>query len=127
MKNLTEKEFHDRTLAMTRAQKIFIDSNITKNITDAFKLYQEILAEQEREIFITSMNGGKLPAALDKYVRPKCPECDSDMGLRIINELQGYKNVNGYKTCWECFNCAHEEYSIKIINDWIKELQKKAV
>lgn len=126
MKNLTEKEFYDRTLTVARAQKIFIDSGITKNITDAFKLYQEILAEQEREIFITSMNGGKLPSALDKYIRPKCSQCGKDMGLRIVNEPKGYRNINGYKTCWECYNCAHEEYSYKTIDEWMKELNLKS-
>lgn len=125
MKKLTYEEFNDRVQAVDRARKIFIESGITKNITHAFKLYQEILAEQEREIFITSTNGGKLPSVLDKYARPKCSQCDSDMGLRIIDEPKGYKNVNGYKTCWECYNCAHEEYSYKTIEEWMKELNIK--
>ena len=126
MKKLTEQEFQDRTQAVARANKIFIESGITTNITDAFRLYQGVLAEQEREIFITSSTGGRLPAELDKYTRPKCSQCASDMGLRIINEPQGYRNVNGYKTCWECFDCAHEEYSYKTIEEWMKELNVKS-
>lgn len=126
MKELVEQEFYDRIQAVTHAQKIFIESGLTKNITEAFRLYQEVLAETKREIFITSSIGGRLPAELDKYVRPKCSQCGSDMGLRIIKEPKGYKNINGYKTCWECFDCAHEEYSYKTVEDWIKELNLKS-
>lgn len=125
MKNITSEEFEERIGAVSRARRIFIDSGITKNITDAFILYQGILAEQEREIFIRSATDGRLPSALDGYERPRCPECRSDMGLRVVREPEGKGNLYGYKTCWECFNCTHEEYSHKTIDDWMKELKKK--
>lgn len=125
MKKLTQEEFQERTQVVARARKIFIESGLTKNITDAFILYQEVLAEREREIFIKSTTGGRLPAALDAYERPKCPECGADMGLRIIKQPQGRENVKGYKTCWECFKCGHEDYSHKTVEDWMKELKRK--
>jgi len=126
MNKLNFEEFKDRIEALERARKIFIGSGITNNITTAFKIYQEVLAEKERrEVLSTKEDGNRSRSPFDIYERPKCSQCGMEMGLRVINIPQGVKNVNGYKTCWECYNCAHEEYSYKTIEGWMKELNVK--
>jgi len=127
MKRISLNEFRDRTETLIRARKIFIP-NITKNITVAFELYQEVLAEQERVRFLSTVTGGKVSMTwLDQYERPKCPECGKDLYLRLINKPKGSSNAHGYKTCWECVeeNCLYEKYSAKTINDWVTELRRK--
>jgi len=87
MKEISEEEFRDRAMALQRAEAIFITSGLTKNITTAFRAYQAIFAEREREIFLsTQFYGNKPKTVMDKYDRPKCPECDADMMFRQVPE-----------------------------------------
>jgi hypothetical protein len=120
MNKLTEQEFQDRIQAVARARKIFI--NLTGgNITDAFTLYQEVLAEQERAVIINTLTSGNRPPALfDQYDRPKCPECGADMMFRPLAE-----NLKGIKVQLVCENpeCDTVLNSEMSIEDWAKELQ----
>ena len=87
MKEISEEEFRNRAMALQRAEAIFITSGLTKNITTAFRAYQAIFAEREREIFLsTQFYGNKPKTVMDKYDRPKCPECDADMMFRQVPE-----------------------------------------
>jgi len=87
MKEISEEEFRDRAMALQRAEAIFIESGLTNNITKAFIAYQAIFAEREREIFLsTQFYGNKPKTVMDKYDRPKCPECDADMMFRQVPE-----------------------------------------
>ena len=109
------------------ARRIFIP-HITKNISIAFGLYQEVLAEQERDIFLSAMsNGDKLRTKLDDFVRPTCPDCGNDLYLRIINTPKGKANIHGYRTQWMCIqdDCIYEKYSEKTLSEWMRELNKK--
>lgn len=127
MKRLTQKEFFERTEALMKARKIFIP-HITKNITIAFELYQELLAEQERSIFLSTINEGRVERTwLDAFKRPKCPRCREGLRLRVIDEPKGPRNRRGWKTCWECPGpmCIYEGYSKKNLNEWLKRLKKK--
>lgn len=127
MKRISFDEFKDRTEAIAKARKIFTP-HFTKNITIAFELYQEVLAEQERKRFLTTVTGGKAPMTwLDQYERPRCPSCGEELYLRIIGESKGTTNQRGWKTCWECLgpNCTHEEYSKKSVNEWVKRLKRR--
>ena len=75
MKQISFEEFEDRIEAIMRVRKIFV-SYITKNITTAFELYQEVLVEQERKRFLTTVTGGRVSMTwLDQYERPRCPKC----------------------------------------------------
>ena len=120
MNKLTEQEFQDRIQAVARARKIFI--NLTGgNITDAFTLYQEVLAEQERAVIINTLTAGNRPPALfDQYDRPKCPECGADMMFRPLAE-----NLKGIKVQLVCENpeCDTVLNSEMSIEEWAKELQ----
>ncbi len=87
MKELTQEEFIDRTQAVARARRIFINSGVTNNISDAFALYQEVVSETTREIFLsTAVMGHRRPGRFDKFERPKCPEDGFDMMFRNIPE-----------------------------------------
>jgi len=120
MKRMSRQEFLERNQAEMRARKIYVP-HITKNISISFDIYIRVLAEQEHDRFINNATTRRSP--IDGYIRPKCPECDTNFMLRIIAEPKGKNNVHGYKTCWECPICGHEEYSTRTINDWIKELK----
>ena len=122
MKDLTEEEFKDRTMAILRARKIFIKSGITDNITLAFELYQQVCAEREREIFLSPRYGGKVPTFMDKYSRPKCPDCNMDMMFRVIPE-----NDEGIKTHLVCSSdiCDTVLNSENDLNWWIEKLKIK--
>jgi len=103
MKALTQEEFEDRTKAEMRARGIFIDSGVTNNITVAFELYQKILAEREREIFLSTKVYGNRPRTyMDRYELPKCPDCGFEMQFRLVPE-----NDEGIKCQLVCSNPDH--------------------
>jgi hypothetical protein len=121
MKKLTYKEFAKRTEEISKARKIFIP-HITDNISIAFELYQEILAEEEMQVSIpTSVGGNKSLSPIDDYERPKCPECQTELGLKI-NAI----DIDGkvWPTAWACPSCLAEYYSEKTVNQWMEELVK---
>ena len=123
MKKLIIEEFEDRVKAIQRARKIFIESDLTRNITTAFELYQEIFAEREREIFLSTQVYGNRPlTSMDKYERPKCPDCNSDMMFRQVPE-----NKEGIKTQLVCSSegCQTVLNSEEDLNWWVKNLKRK--
>lgn len=127
MKKLTKEEFFDRVEAVVRAKEIFIP-HLTKNISIAFELYQEVLAERERKLQLAEERQ-KYYSVLSEYKRPECPKCGTPLFLRLIGEPKGPKNVHGYRTCWICTDgpkdCVYEKYSGKTLREWMRELEKK--
>jgi len=122
MKTITEEEFQDRTQAVLRAHQIFIDSGVTKNISIAFEIYQKVLAEREREIFLsTQVYGNKPRSPLDRYERPLC-ECGSEMAFRMVPP-----NEEGIKVQLVCTNekCDIVLNSDNDINWWVSNLKVK--
>lgn len=97
MKKLTKEEFRDRVNAVHRAKKIF--SGLTEgNITIAFEAYQEILAEQERQINITAKQAvGMTSSPFNDLERPRCPECGEVMNLRPVPKNE--EGVNSQLVC----------------------------
>ena len=121
MKELTLEEYRDRLEAVNRAMKIFgelTDNNITKS----FQAYQLIFAEREREIFLTTMNGRRSRTIMDKYERPQCPDCGSDMRFRSLNENE--ENVNTQLVCSnpQCDTVLNSDMTLE---DWMKILKVK--
>ncbi|MFA5398726.1 MAG: hypothetical protein WC346_22110 [Methanogenium sp.] len=115
MKKLTEAEFRDRTLAVLRANKIFIDSNVTNNVSIAFELYQKVCAEREREIFLsTKYYGNKPRTVMDAYERPKCPDCNTDMAFRAVPENEEGTKMQLVCTNPECNVVLNSEHDL----DW---------
>lgn len=121
MKKMTHEEFVKRTQEIAKANRIF--GNLTdNNISLSFAMYQEILAEEKMEVFVsTSQGGNRPPTAMDEYKRPKCPECDIDLRLKLNPlDAEGKK----WNTAWVCVKCQAEFYSEKTVEDWMGELKK---
>lgn len=117
------EEFQKRLTEINKAERIF--EPLTNNISKAFKLYQEVLAEEQMEVFISTSEGGnKSPRMMDEYNRPKCPECNIDLGLKVQPvDPDGTR----WNTAWVCVQCQAEFYSEKTVDEWMSELRKKDV
>ena len=120
MKTMNYNEFLHRILEVNKAFKIF--SPLTNNMTEAFRLYQEVLAEEKMELFISIEAFGNRPMTpIDDYERPLCPDCNSPMRFRIIPPND--ENVN---TQLVCENCDLVLDSEKTIQEWYQLLEKKS-
>jgi len=94
-------------------------------MTDAFRLYQEVLAEEKMQVFVSSATGGNRPVTpMDDFERPKCPECQIDLRLRVGAKDENEKEWN---TAWYCEKCKAEFYSDKTVQEWMNELQRRDV
>lgn len=120
MKKLNYAEFSNRINEVNKAAKIF--APLTNNISEAFRLYQEILAEEKMEVFVSTSVGGNRPLTMvDDYERPKCPECNIDLRLKLDPlDAEG----NRWNTAWVCVKCQAEFYSEKTVAEWMQELKK---
>jgi hypothetical protein len=119
MKKMSFEEFSKRVAEIDKANKIF--GNLTgNNISQSFAMYQEILAEEKMEVFISTAEGGdRAPTIMDDYERPKCPECDTYLRLKIAPvDAEGHR----WNTAWVCIKCSAEYYSENTVEDWMREL-----
>ena len=119
MKTLNYREFQKRINEVNKAYRIF--NPLTNNMTEAFRLYQEVLAEEKMEVFISSSVGGNRPMTpMDDYERPLCPDCDNPMRFRVLQP-----NDDGVNTQLVCENCDLVLDSEKTIQEWYQLLEKK--
>jgi len=120
MKKLNYAEFQKRISEVNKAAKIF--APLTNNISEAFKIYQEVLAEEQLEVFVsTAVMGKQAMTPMDDFERPKCPECDLDLRLKVSPvDAEGVK----WNTAWVCVQCQAEYYSDKTVGEWMQELRK---
>lgn len=122
MQEISAEVFRDRAQAILRSRKIFIDSDVTKNISIAFELYQKVCADREREIFLSTQVYGNRPRSLmDRYERPKC-DCGADMMFRMVPP-----NDEGVKCQLVCQNekCDIVLNSDNTIDWWMSNLRVK--
>lgn len=122
MKRLTADEFQERIEALSRARKIFCPLT-NNNITLAFEAYQEVLADQERDLFLSTQIEGRRPRTMmDLYDRPQCPDCGSNMLFRPLPE-----NPEGIKTQLVCESkkCKTILNSENDIRWWMTILRRK--
>lgn len=121
MKSLTMQEFTERMDAIQRAERIFIESGLTNNITVAFRIYQEIFAERERQLFISEQYGDFRPGGrLARYERIPCPDCDSNMYISLIE-----KDQEGNTTKLTCSKCGTVLLSDKSLDEWMEALKRR--
>lgn len=121
MKKLNYIEFQKRINEVNKAARIF--APLTNNISEAFKLYQEVLAEEQMEVFVsTAMMGNKPMTPMDDFERPKCPECQSELRLKLGAKDQDGKEWN---SSWVCTQCLAEFYSEKTAQEWMNELKRR--
>ena len=125
MKILTKEEFNERVGAVAEAQIIFIGSGLTNSVDLAWELYRDILAEKEFAVRITSdMEKQFNENPFDKYPRPKCPECGTDMYFRKVPD-----NPEGIKTQLVCVNdkCDTVLNSDKSLDEWLEVIKDGSV
>jgi hypothetical protein len=122
MKRISFNEFQQRMEEVAKARKIFMP-HITNNITIAFELYQEILAEEKmKEFFTAEAIGNRSMTPMDDFERPLCPDCQSPMRFRPVPQ-----NDEGVNTQLVCENCDLVLDSEKTIQEWYQMLEKKNV
>jgi uncharacterized protein with PIN domain len=85
-----------------------------EDATEYVKHKREELVELERASY----------AGLEQ-IMPRCPECSNVLMLRPVRQPQGPANVYGWRSCFECPECAYERYSKHRPEDVIKDLYKR--
>jgi hypothetical protein len=119
MKKLTFEEFQNRVNEVNKAYRIF--KPLTNNMTDAFILYQEVLAEEKMDVMIPASSMANRPMTpFDDKERPLCPDCQSPMRFRPVPQ-----NDEGVNTQLVCENCDLVLDSEKTIQEWYQMLEKK--
>ena len=123
MKDLDRNEFHQRLEAIAKARKIFIP-HITKNITIAFDLYQELLAEEKMANRLVSKTHGNRPRTiLDEFERLECEKCGAPLRLRVFYP-KGEETAT--YTRWECEKCPWKGEKVKkTVEEWIQMLKPR--
>ena len=129
MQFMDRVEFAERNAALLRAKKIYIPG-VTKSLNLAFALYQTVLAERERELFLSSMHMSRgIPErVLHAYEFKNCPECGVKLKLRTIGCDPGSAaNLRGWQTHWYCINgdCIYEKYSQRTVPQWMNHLKRR--
>lgn len=120
MKKLGYEEFQKRVNEVNKAFRIF--SPLTNNMTEAFRIYLEVLAEEQYDLFISAEVYGNRPMTpIDDYERPLCPDCNSPMRFRILQPND--EGVNTQLVCEECDLVLDSE---KTIQEWYQLLEKKS-
>ena len=115
---LTPQEFNTRMEVINRAMAIYGEQT-GYNITKAL----ELLNEPDFEINLpASKFKGIAGNILDKYIRPRCPYCNSEMQIRILPEND--EGINSQLVCsWEeCDTVLDSELTI---DKWLDILDKK--
>jgi transposase-like protein len=68
--------------------------------------------------------GNKPMTPMDDFERPKCPECQNELRLKLGAKDQDGKEWN---SSWVCTQCLAEFYSEKTAQEWMNELRRKDV
>ena len=153
MKRLTKKEFDERLRALRRSGILFKSLEDQKcphcrrkfkaslNITKTFQAYQFLLAEEERNAFISTYLMPYTPerttpmAGFDPKKRPKCPKCQKPMlFMPDIGQLCEKANPSQWQTAWICPDtnnpeegCWYIHYSKKAVTYWIRQTRRGIV
>lgn len=121
MKRLTKEEFESRLMEINNAERIFIHSGLTKNISVAFEIYQRILGETSHDVQINNViSAGRRGSELDGYNRPECPKCGKDMFIQV------FRPGHHIKTRLICPDPSCPAYdSDKDLDEWKAILKRK--
>jgi len=120
MKKMNYEEFNTRMQEVAKARKIFIP-HITKNISIAFELYQEIFAEEKLDVFVsTATAGNHTMSKFDEYERPVCDECSAELRLSVAPVT---RDGVTYPTTWVCPECGMEYLTKNTAQEWMEALK----
>lgn len=99
------EEEYSRTKVIDRVRAIFIQTGITSDLTEALKIYQDLIAKNRslcNEVPVTVTLNTKMKV-------PECPECGT-----LLQQLRlppkGRNNLYGYKTYRYCRSCGYEQF-----------------
>ncbi|MFA5322373.1 MAG: hypothetical protein WC373_06825 [Smithella sp.] len=109
-----------RQIIIQKAREKYIDSDQTKNITEALRMYLENDAGPDEQIplFITTPELHQMRKLLE-IERPRCDDCEEELHLKVnARDPEG----KAYPTAWVCKSCGIEYYSELSPADWLKEL-----
>ena len=113
-------ESNRRNSVLQAAREKYIDTGITKNITEALAAYLDNDASPDEQIplFITSPEKHQLRTIMQQF-RPQCDECGEELHLQT-----GARHPDGktYPTAWACNDCGMIYYSDKTPKEWLEEL-----
>jgi len=111
----------DRLFIINKARLKYIRTGITRNITEALRLYLQNDAGPDEQIplFISSPEIHQMRKILEG-IRPRCDECDSECHMQINTPDPDGKI---YPTSWICKNCGLEYFSDMTPAEWLKELK----
>lgn len=118
---ISDANMDARAAVIQKARAKYISSGVTRNITEALRLYLEHDAGPDEQIplFITTPELHQIREIL-KIERPLCDECDAELAMKI-NAADPEGKV--WPTAWICKGCAKEFYSYLTAKEWLKELQ----
>lgn len=116
--------YDNRDAMIAKARTKYIDTGITKNITEALAAYLDNDAglDEQVPLWITSPEIHQMIAVLEE-TRPRCDECYGELHLQV-----GARDPEGkiYPTAWICKKCGIEYYSNKSPTEWLEELHLEA-
>ncbi len=114
-----------RQIILAKARALYITTGITRNITEALKMYLRDVAgpDEQIEIFITTPELHQLREIL-KLNRPECEECGD------LLDLEPYaRDTSGtvHATAWKCRKCGIILYSETTTREWLEILRDEAI
>lgn len=123
MVKLSREEFEKRVTDIANARKIFTP-HITNNISIAFEMYQQLLEEADRkDVHLSTGNGGRnISEQQGPLLGPKCPECNTQMGL-----VQKVKDIDKkeWPSAWRCTSCGAMFYNEEDVNQIYDQLVRE--
>lgn len=116
-----QRLFDLRQRVILHARDKYIATGLTRNITEALRMYLEndAGADEQIPLFITTPELHQVRKLLEMD-RPRCDDCDGELHLKInARDPEGKL----YPTAWVCKSCGIEYYSDLTPDDWLKELK----
>lgn len=111
-------EYHNRQEVIARAMQLYGEAagyNINKAL--------EMLNEPDFEISVSMERfKGLTGSILDEYERPRCPDCDSEMGIRLVPKYDGIILTQVVCMSENCDTVLDSELDI---NGWLQILKRK--
>lgn len=110
-----------RAIILNKARLLYIETCVTKNITEALRLYLKNDAGPDEQVplFMTSPERHQLKTIMQR-IRPTCDECGAELHLQVNAIDPAGKS---HPTAWVCTKCGVWYYSELSPADWLKELK----
>jgi len=114
------KMLDERDEIIQRAREKYIDTGLTRNVTEALRLYlaNDASPDEQIPLYITTPEIRRMREIL-KQIRPRCDDCDGELQMQT-NALD--RDGKKYPTAWICKKCGMIYYSDKSLSEWLKEL-----